>query len=160
VFAVTRLFLQCEVHLMTIDLGSETPVSLTQHARKLLRRRRGKKSHVSRLYRCSTWSCRGVVLETMQVDGTQCTSHEASVRFFQQLSGQFEIAPQAKLCTTAAWGYAVDSAHIRGCGFVNCVDSPRPKSAALSHRGIWQRRTAKCISLTPGAAESEVHVEA
>jgi len=68
---------------ITID---ETVISLADAAKELPRRRRGRKPHVSCLYRWSTVGCRGVVLETIQVGGTRCTSREALQRFLENLS--------------------------------------------------------------------------
>ena len=69
-----------------IDPSTETLISLTEATKGLPRRRRGKKPHVSTLYRWSTAGCRGVVLETLQVGGTRCTSKEALARFFRRLT--------------------------------------------------------------------------
>ena len=68
---------------ITID---ETVITLSDAAKELPRRRGGRKAHVSCIYRWSTIGCRGVVLETLQVGGTRCTSKEALQRFFEQLS--------------------------------------------------------------------------
>jgi hypothetical protein len=70
-----------------IDSASETLLSLADAARSLPRRRRGRKTHVSCLYRWTTIGCRGVVLESIQVGGTRCTSKESLTRFFERLSG-------------------------------------------------------------------------
>jgi hypothetical protein len=69
-----------------IDSNAETLISLTEAARLLPRRRRGKRPHVSCLYRWTTTGCKGVVLESIQVGGTRCTSKEALARFFQRLT--------------------------------------------------------------------------
>lgn len=71
---------------MAIDLAVEQVVSLADAADSLPRRRRGKKPHVSCIYRWTVAGCRGVVLESIQVGGTRCTSHEALARFFAALS--------------------------------------------------------------------------
>lgn len=70
-----------------IDTTQETIVPLTQAAGELPCRRRGRKTHVSTLYRWATSGCRGVVLETIQIGATRCTSREALQRFFERLSG-------------------------------------------------------------------------
>lgn len=70
---------------MPIDLQSEDVLSLTQAAKTLPRRRRGKKPHVATLYRWAANGLRGVRLETLQVGGTMCTSMEALQRFFDRL---------------------------------------------------------------------------
>jgi Protein of unknown function (DUF1580) len=69
-----------------IDSQSEDVITLGQAADDLPRRRRGRKTHVSTLYRWATVGCRGVVLETIQVGATRCTSREALQRFFERLS--------------------------------------------------------------------------
>lgn len=69
-----------------IDSRVESVLSLTEAAKRLPHRRGGKRPHVSCLYRWSTSGCRGVVLETIQVGGTRCTSVEALQRFFDRLS--------------------------------------------------------------------------
>ncbi len=71
---------------MAIDPLSEVLVSLTEAARLLPRRRAGKKPHLSCLYRWTTTGCKCVVLESLQVGGTRCTSREALVRFFGALT--------------------------------------------------------------------------
>jgi len=79
-----------------IDATSETLISLTEAAKRLPRRRAGKRPHVSCLYRWSKAGCRGVVLETLQIGGTRCTSREALARFFAALS--YADKPAAPAC--------------------------------------------------------------
>ena len=69
-----------------IDTTVEVPITFTQAADELPRRRGGRKAHVSTLYRWATAGCRGVVLESLQIGGTRCTSREALHRFFERLS--------------------------------------------------------------------------
>jgi len=69
-----------------IDSTSETVITLANVPDQLPRRRRGRRVHVSCVYRWSKLGCRGVVLETLQVGGTRCTSKEALQRFFERLS--------------------------------------------------------------------------
>ena len=69
-----------------IDPNAETLLSLTEAAKSLPARRAGKRPHVRCLYRWSTAGCRGVILETIQVGGTRCTSKEALARFFRRLT--------------------------------------------------------------------------
>ena len=71
---------------MAIDPNSETLLSLTEAAKALPSRRGGKKPHVSCLYRWTTAGCKGVILESIQIGGTRCTSKEALARFFEQLT--------------------------------------------------------------------------
>ena len=71
---------------MAIDPTSERLLSLAQAAKRLPKRRGGKRPHVSCLYRWTVNGCRGVILESIQVGGTRCTSEEALARFFEQLT--------------------------------------------------------------------------
>ena len=69
-----------------IDPNTETLVSLAEAAKSLPVRRKGKRPHVSCLYRWTKSGCKGVVLESLQCGGTRCTSKEALARFFQALT--------------------------------------------------------------------------
>jgi hypothetical protein len=69
-----------------IDPLAETLISLADAAKSCPKRRGGKKTHVSCIYRWTTVGCRGVVLESIQIGGTRCTSHEALARFFARLT--------------------------------------------------------------------------
>ena len=70
---------------MMIDLASEAVITLAQATKHLPRRRRqDKKPHVSTVYRWATAGARGVVLETLRVGGTLCTSIEALQRFCER----------------------------------------------------------------------------
>lgn len=73
---------------MMIDPNRETLISLTEAAKLLPARRGGKKAHISCLYRWTTTGCKGVVLESIQVGGTRCTSKEALNRFFERLTAK------------------------------------------------------------------------
>lgn len=71
---------------MSIDPLTENAISLVEAAKLLPRRRAGKRPHVSCVYRWTTAGCKGVVLESLQIGGTRCTSKEALLRFFERLS--------------------------------------------------------------------------
>jgi hypothetical protein len=72
---------------LTISIDEKVfPLADAPEKADLPERRRRKRIHVSCLYRWSTIGCRGVVLETLQVGGTRCTSREALQRFFERLS--------------------------------------------------------------------------
>jgi hypothetical protein len=71
---------------MAIDSNSETLISLSDAARSMPARRRGKRPHVSCLYRWTVSGCTGVVLESLQCGGTRCTSRGAMARFFAALT--------------------------------------------------------------------------
>lgn len=64
----------------------EDLVPLSAAARLLPRRRSGRPTHTSTLFRWASEGLRGVKLEVVQVGGTRCTSREALARFFSQLS--------------------------------------------------------------------------
>lgn len=65
---------------------SEDILSLSQAAALLPRRRGSKKTNTCTLYRWTKRGLKGVVLESIQVGGTRCTSREALERFFGQLN--------------------------------------------------------------------------
>jgi hypothetical protein len=69
-----------------IDSTTEQLISLADAAKTLPRRRRGRKTHTSTLYRWATAGCKGIVLESLQCGGTRCTSKESLQRFFERLS--------------------------------------------------------------------------
>jgi hypothetical protein len=69
-----------------IDSNAEHVVSLADAARLCPKRRGGKRPHVSCIYRWTTSGCRGVILESIQIGGTRCTSIEALQRFFDALT--------------------------------------------------------------------------
>jgi hypothetical protein len=73
----------------------EALISLPDAAKALPRRRRGRNAHVSTLFRWTTIGVRGVVLESIQIGGTRCTSREALQRFFEQLSLQHQTGAVA-----------------------------------------------------------------
>lgn len=73
---------------MPIDPLTERLVSLSEvpKLKFLPVRRRGKRPHVSCVFRWTKTGCRGVVLESIQIGGTRCTSQEALARFFAALT--------------------------------------------------------------------------
>jgi hypothetical protein len=84
-----------------IDSTNETLLPLAQAAEELPRRRRGRKTNISTLYRWSQAGCRGIRLETIQCGGTRCTSQEALQRFFERLSQAQVSAPPGGECNPA-----------------------------------------------------------
>jgi hypothetical protein len=70
-----------------IDIKFEKLITLVEATKFVPRRRRGRKPHVSTLYRwASPRGHRGVRLETIRVGGSLCTSIEALQRFFDRLT--------------------------------------------------------------------------
>jgi hypothetical protein len=76
-----------------IDSTTETIISFGEASNRSPRRGRGRKIHISTFYRWATIGCRGVVLETIQVGGSRCTSVEAMQRFFEALSQLCQAGP-------------------------------------------------------------------
>ncbi|MFN0021058.1 MAG: DUF1580 domain-containing protein [Pirellulaceae bacterium] len=85
-------------HVNRCDHAS--PIPLTEdilslsEAATILPRRRGKKTNTCTLYRWTKRGLRGVVLESIQIGGTRCTSRQALERFFGELdmrSTQFHV---------------------------------------------------------------------
>jgi hypothetical protein len=78
------------------DLFSEGLLPLSDAAKLLPKRRAGKPTHKSTLFRWAQRGVRGVILETCQVGGVKCTSRAALARFFQRLTtGGISAPPQA-----------------------------------------------------------------
>lgn len=77
---------------MSIHLNKETILSLRDVTKLLPRRRGGKNVSVSCVYRWTGKGCKGVVLESIQIGGTRCSSKEALKRFFDQLGRK--VAPK------------------------------------------------------------------
>ena len=79
-----------------IDANSEQLITLSEAAKLCPRRRGGKSTHVSCVYRWTKNGCRGVVLESIQIGGTRCTSREALSRFFDRLTFGNDARPQVR----------------------------------------------------------------
>jgi hypothetical protein len=69
-----------------IDLATEKLIPLAQVPALLPNRRRGRKTHVSTVHRWATVGCRGIILETIQVGGTRCTTLGSLQAFFDELT--------------------------------------------------------------------------
>jgi hypothetical protein len=81
---------------MSIDASVEQLISLREAARMLPRRRRGKRPHISCLYRWTTTGCQGVILESVMVGGTRCTSREAVGRFIMCVTDRCRLYPSQR----------------------------------------------------------------
>jgi hypothetical protein len=79
-----------------IDPNTEFLVSLSDAAKLLPARRGGKRPHVSCLYRWTVSGCKGVILESLQVGGTRCTSREALGRFIEALTYAADDQPPVR----------------------------------------------------------------
>jgi len=73
-----------------IDISAERVVSLTAATKLLPHRRRGARPNVATLYRWAQQGCRGVILETLCVGATRCTSAEALQRFCEAVTAASE----------------------------------------------------------------------
>jgi len=73
---------------MPFDPAVEPPIPLVQVSKLswLPRRRRGRKIHVSTVFRWMQQGIRGIRLEGVKIGGTCCTSEAALKRFFAALS--------------------------------------------------------------------------
>ena len=85
---------------MAIDFSVEQVIPLSDAPDHIPRRRRGRKKAVSTVYRWATKGVKGVILETLQVGGTRCTSLGALQRFFNRLSS--EGGPKTSSTTSAS----------------------------------------------------------
>ena len=144
---------------MNISLIDEQLVSLREAAGLLPSRRRGKRPHVSCLYRWTTTGCRGVTLESVAIGGTRCTSREARQRFFarltelgstgtiartadqnrvqSQIEREFDaagigISPQKKGTTT---GDVAVGPHVQTCRLPTISSGA---DCAMRHGGMWR----------------------
>ena len=91
-----------------IDPDREYLLSLTEASKKCPVRRVGKRPHISCIYRWTTKGCRGVVLESIQVGGTRCTSKEALSRFFARLTESHGLNPTVASSKDANCGDALE----------------------------------------------------
>src|SRR5262245_39946892 len=71
--------------------------TFAQDAKLIPSRRKGRKCHVSTLFRWSSAGCRGVVLESIQIGGSRCTSAQALQRFFERLSQRVQSTPSDRI---------------------------------------------------------------
>lgn len=67
-----------------IDLASENVITLTNATQYLPKRRKGQRPHPATMFRWAQKGVRGIVLETLRVGGTLCTSTEALQRFCER----------------------------------------------------------------------------
>jgi Protein of unknown function (DUF1580) len=82
-----------------IDIKHETLITLSEAAKFVPRRRRGRKVSISTIYRwASPAGHRGVRLEALRVGGSLCTSVEALQRFFNRLTID-NVAPRKETGT-------------------------------------------------------------
>ena len=81
---------------MAIDLHNEHLLTLSEAAEQLPRLRRGRKIHISTLYRWISTGVKGIQLEAGKLGRTLVTSTEALQRFFDRLSeadGTVQLGP-------------------------------------------------------------------
>ena len=95
-----------------IDPTAEELITLAAACKLLPKRRRGKRPDVSCLYRWASGGLKGIVLETIQVGGTKCTSREALARFLRRLTQHVGHEPSISDSRRA-----VADAHLKAEGF-------------------------------------------
>jgi hypothetical protein len=78
--------------MLMIDPVVEELITLSEAARFCPRRRRGRKPHVSTVYRWATRGSHGILLETLRTPGGLCTTKEALQRFFSQLTSSTALS--------------------------------------------------------------------
>ena len=71
---------------MSIDIFSERVGTFSQLAKMLPRTRNNRPVHANTLRRWAFAGRRGVKLETIELGGVTCSSQEALLRFFEQLT--------------------------------------------------------------------------
>ena len=69
-----------------IDLQAEKPLTLTAAAKLPQLRRNGRSSHIATVYRWAERGCRGIVLESIVIGGSRCTTAEAVDRWIVALT--------------------------------------------------------------------------
>ena len=76
---------------MPTDPLTELAITLKEACKLFPTKRRGKKPHVSRVYRYTKQGLKGVVLESIQCGATRCTTAEAVARFFVRLTEKSKL---------------------------------------------------------------------
>ena len=79
-----------------IDFSTEDLIPLRDVPRHVPSRRNGKRTHISTCYRWAQRGCKGIILESIQIGGTRCTSREALARFFSRLTHDNGPSPAAR----------------------------------------------------------------
>lgn len=70
-----------------IDPQIESPLTLARARGLPALCRDGRRPAIQTMFRWTTRGCRGVILESIQVGGSRCTTVEAVMRFIAALSG-------------------------------------------------------------------------
>lgn len=133
-----------------INFASEEVVTLA-HATKILpQRREGKRPNIATVYRWTTRGVKGVVLETIQIGGSRCTSVEALQRFFERLSLRNQGMPLAPAPMSPSAGIRYERARRELIAMgVKCGEpEPRP-SSAISNLVKSRLRTKAVDSVLP-----------
>ena len=109
-----------------IDISQEDLITLAEAAKRLPRRRAGRKVNVSTLHRWCTQGCQGVRLEFLKIGGTRCTSMPALQRFFDALTERDQNAdPDAPRNATVTRRKSIGAAERR----LGLHRKPCPESA-------------------------------
>lgn len=84
-----------------IDAARESVLSFGEAARYVGKLKGGKAVAFQTLFRWATKGCRGVVLESICIGGTRCTSKEALQRFFDGVTRARASAPASETAPTS-----------------------------------------------------------
>lgn len=76
-----------------INPSVERLITLSEAAALFPTTSKGKKPHISALYRYTTVGLHGVVLDSVQAGSKRCTSREAVYRFFAALTSRQRLTP-------------------------------------------------------------------
>jgi hypothetical protein len=76
-----------------IDLEIEKPISLREATKLRPLQKNGRPPHISALYRWCHGGCRGIVLESIVIGGSRCTSVEAIDRWITLLTAKANHQP-------------------------------------------------------------------
>jgi hypothetical protein len=108
-----------------IDFLNERLISLSQVSHLFPARKKGQRPSTSCVYRWTVTGCRGVILESVQVGGTRCTSEEAIIRFIHSLSARSNARTGSQMKRNGTAARILDQAGVKTNKTVSpSTDSP------------------------------------
>jgi hypothetical protein len=127
-----------------IDLAAEDILTFAQAADWLPRRRAGRKASLSTLWRWTNIGIRGIMLETIYVGTSRCTSKQAIQRFFERVT----TARTAPSATTSSSRARTDVQRRRasekaGAELTAMIANPPKRKPARRRRTAGDRLAAK-----------------
>lgn len=99
---VARMVKHAFSSVLGIDAARESVLSFVEAARYVGKLKGGKALSFQSLFRWATKGCRGVVLESLCIGGTRCTSKEALQRFFDGVTRARASAPSSIAAPTGS----------------------------------------------------------